>query len=182
MLNVVQRTNLVEKLKGFSSNFNPFLKKTKATLSGVLLIDGNKICQKVNTTYLEKLGCLVELVDTAREALEKLVLPYKIIFLDENLPDCSSNVLINLIRNDQQNINKDTPIIVTTSSWPSKSFIKKYLDLGANEIFIKPIIVTDFKRVLNKYMCFAKFKEVAYLSDRPLAQKKIKHQYIIPNP
>lgn len=155
------RANLAEKIRGFGNNFHPALKKpleqlnlvTKSarySLSKVLSIDDNKVCQKINLTHLENLGCFVELVDTARAALEKLVSPYKIIFLDVNLPDCSSDVLINLIRNDESNINKDTPIIVT-SSWLNESLKKNYLNIGVNEVYIKPIIELDFKKILQAY-------------------------------
>lgn len=155
------RSNLVEKFRDFGNNFYPAAKKSldqlnlatknrKCILSRILSIDENRICQKINATHLEKLGCLVELVGTARAALEKLVHPYKIIFLDVNLPDCSSDVLINLIRSDERNINKNTPIIVT-SSWLSEPFIKNYLTIGVNEVCIKPIVATDFKKILRIY-------------------------------
>ena len=155
------RANLVKKIRGFRHNFHPGFKKpleppnlaaknSQNSLSKVLSIDDNKVCQKINLTHLEKLGCLVELVDTARAALEKLVLPYKIIFLDVNLPDCSSDVLINLIRNDESNINKDTPIIVT-SSWLNEPLRKNYLNIGVNEVCVKPIIELDFKKILQTY-------------------------------
>lgn len=157
--------NIIEKCKDFRYHFHPALKnilpkspnkfnlstkKNTCLLSKVLSIDEDKICQKIHVAHLEKLGCLVELVDTARAALEKLAFPYKIIFLDVNLPDCSSDTLVNLIRNDERNVNKDTPIIVT-SSWLSESFIKKYLAIGINEVYIKPIISMDFKKILRTY-------------------------------
>lgn len=155
------RTNLVEKFKGLGNNLHPALKKSskqrnlatknaRYSLSKVLSIDDNKVCQKINLTHLEKLGCLVELVDTARAALEKLVSPYKIIFLDVNLPDCSSDVLVSLIRNDESNINKDTPIIVT-SSWINQPLRKNYLNIGVNEVYVKPIVELDFKKILETY-------------------------------
>ena len=66
------------------------------------------------------------------------------------MPDCSSDVLINLIRNDESNINKGTPIIVT-SSWLNESLKKNYLNIGVNEVYVKPIIELDFKKILQTY-------------------------------
>lgn len=154
------RTNLVEKIKCFG-NLYPVLKKpleelslpiknVNGSLSKVLSVDASQICQKINVNNLEKLGCMVESVNSARTALDKLSSPYQIILLDVNLPDCSINLLINLIRSDQGNVNQKTPIVLT-SSWLNKSFKKNYLDLGVNAIYIKPIQKKDFKKILQNY-------------------------------
>lgn len=155
------RTNLVEKIKCFGNNFYPVLKKpleesrlpTKnisGPISKVLSVDASKICQKINVNHLEKLGCEVESVHFARSALDKLSVPFQVILLDVNLPDCSIDLLINLIRCDMGNVNQKTPIVLT-SSWLNKSCKKIYLDLGVNEIYIKPIQKKDFKRILQNY-------------------------------
>ncbi|MFZ0218845.1 MAG: response regulator [Candidatus Aquirickettsiella sp.] len=153
------RTNLVEKIKDFGNSFHPVLKKpleelnlpfknTNHSLSRVLSIDDNKICQTINVNYLQKFGCYVECVHSARSALEKLTLPYKVILLDINLPDCSTKMLINLIRSDERNVNQTVPIVLT-SSWLSETFKKNYLVLGVDEIYIKPMKEKDFKKILQ---------------------------------
>jgi CheY-like chemotaxis protein len=153
------RTSLVEKIKDFGSSFHPILKKpveelslpTKnvgGTIAKILSIDDNKICQKINANQLQKFGCIVECVNSARGALEKLTSAYQIILLDAHLPDCSVEVLINLIRNDEGNINQKVPIILT-SSWLNESFKKNYLALDVDEIYVKPIQENDFKKILQ---------------------------------
>ncbi len=155
------RANLVEKIKCFGNNFYPVLKKpleepslptknVSDSISKVLSVDASKICQKINVNNLEKLGCMVESVHSARCALDKLSAPFQVILLDVNLSDCSIDLLINLIRCDMGNVNQNTPIVLT-SSWLNKSCKKKYLDLGVNEIYIKPIQEKDFKRILQNY-------------------------------
>ncbi len=154
------RTNLVEKIKDFSNSVYPILKKNlegslsirniNQSLPLVLSIDDNKICQKINLNYLQKFGCYVDCVHSARAALEKLVLSYKVIFLDVNLPDCSTELLIDLIRSDEGNINQTAPIILT-SSWLTDASKRNYLTLGVNEVYIKPIKEKDFKRILINY-------------------------------
>ena len=155
------RTNLVEKIKCFGNNLYPALKKPleelslptrdmSDSLSKVLSVDASKICQKINVNNLENLGCIVEPVHSARSALDKLSSSYQVILLDVNLPDCSIYLLINLIRSDVGNVNQKTPIVLT-SSWLNKSYKKIYLDLGVNEIYIKQIQKTDFKRILQNY-------------------------------
>lgn len=154
------RTNLVEKIKDFGNSFHPMLKKPlegslsiknfNQSLARILSIDDNKICQKINLNHLQKFGCYVDCVHSARAALEKLILSYKVIFLDVNLPDCSTNVLINLIRSDEGNINQTVPIILT-SSWLTDASKRNYLALGVNAVYIKPIKEKDFKRILRDY-------------------------------
>lgn len=155
------RTNLIEKIKDFGNIFNPVLKKplielrlpiknVSDSLTRVLSIDDNKICQKINVSHLEKFGCIVECVDSARHALEKLTFAYQVILLDVNLPDCSIDVLVNLIRSDEGNVNRTIPIILT-SSWLNEACKQHYLTLGVNEVYIKPIQEKDFKKILQNY-------------------------------
>jgi CheY-like chemotaxis protein len=158
------RANLVEKIKDFGNSFHPVLKKPLVelgfpiknlsnSLTRILSIDDNNICQKINVNYLEKLGCRVECVNSARSALEKLTLSYQVILLDVNLPDCSIDVLVNLIRSDERNVNQTAPIVLT-SSWLNESFKQHYLTLGVDEVYIKPMQEKDFKKILQKTRVF----------------------------
>lgn len=154
------RTNLVEKIKDIGNNFSPILKKplegggwiknANKSLVRILSIEDNQICQKINQNHLQKLGCYVDCVYSARAALEKLALSYKMIFLNVNLPDCSTEVLIHLIRSDEKNINQTAPIILT-SSWLANVSKGHYLALGVNEVYIKPIKEKDFEEILKNY-------------------------------
>jgi CheY-like chemotaxis protein len=155
------RNSLVEKIKDFGNSFHPVfrksleevnlpIKKVNHSLARILSIDDNKICQTINVNHLQKFGCYVECVNSARSALEKLALSYKVIFLDVNLPDCSTDVLINLIRSDKGNVNQTVPIILT-SSWLNETFKKNYLALGVDEVYLKPIYEKNFKKILQNY-------------------------------
>ena len=154
------RTHLVEKIKDFGNSLHPGLKKSLAenlpmkntgqSVTRILSIDDNKICQKINVSHLQKFGCYVECVHSARRALEKLTLSYKVILLDVNLPDCSTKIFINLIRSDERNVNQRSPIVLT-SSWLNDACKKNYLALGVNEVYLKPIQEKDFKKILQNY-------------------------------
>lgn len=155
------RTNLMEKIKDFGSSFHPTLKKPLEELSfpiknvrnplpRILSIDDNKICQKINVNNLQKFGCIVECVNSARSALDKLSSSYQVVLLDVNLPDCSIDLLINLIRSDERNVNQKVPIVLT-SSWLHENCKKNYLAIGVNEVYIKPMKENDFKKILQNY-------------------------------
>ncbi|KAF5271618.1 hypothetical protein FQR65_LT05239 [Abscondita terminalis] len=155
------RANLVEKIKDFGSSFHPTLKKpleelnfpiknVRDPLPKILSIDDNKICQKINVNNLQKFGCVVECVNSARSALDKLSSAYEIILVDVNLPDCGIDLLINLIRSDERNVNQKVPIVLT-SSWLHETCKKNYLAIGINEVYIKPMQENDFKKILQNY-------------------------------
>jgi CheY-like chemotaxis protein len=155
------RTNLVEKIKDLGGSFHPSLKKPLEELNlpiknvrdsspRILSIDDNKICQKINVNNLQKFGCAVECVNSARSALDKLSSSYEVILLDVNLPDCSIDLLINLIRSDERNVNQKVPIVLT-SSWLHETCKKNYLAIGVNEVYIKPMQEKDFKKILQNY-------------------------------
>lgn len=153
------RTHLVKKIKCFGNCLHPVFKKPLEELSlstkdvtdarpRILSIDDDKICQKINVNQLQKLGCVVDCVSSARSALEKLTLAYQVILLDIHLPDCSIDVLINLIRSDEGNVNQKVPIILT-SSWLNESFKRNYLSLDIDEVYVKPMHEKDFKKILQ---------------------------------
>lgn len=155
------RNNLMEKIKDLGSSFHPPLKKPLEELSfpvknvcnplpRILSIDDNKICQKINVNNLQKFGCTVECVNSARSALDKLNSSYQVILLDVNLPDCSIDLLINLIRSDERNVNQKVPIVLT-SSWLHETCKKNYLAIGVNEVYIKPMQENDFKKILQNH-------------------------------
>jgi CheY-like chemotaxis protein len=125
-------------------------KISKSIKPSVLSIDNNKICQKVNKTLLEKLGCFVELADTAKEALENCATAYEIIFLEIRLTDFPGEKLVDFIRHGDQSRNKSTPIIII-SNWIDVAFKKKCFFMKIDAVFTKPMLIENFKAVLQKY-------------------------------
>lgn len=116
----------------------------------VLSIDNSRICQKVNETILKKLGCLVELAETAKEALEKIKMPYEIIFLEACLPNFKGELIVDLIRCHEQSLNRNTPIVII-SSWFELNFRKQYFARGVDAVFTKPLLLQDFKKILQHF-------------------------------
>ena len=153
------RTNLVERIKDFGNSFHPVLKKPLEELSlstkhgtdsltRILSIDDDRICQKIIVNQLQKFGCQVDCVNSARSALEKLTSAFQVILLDVHLPDCSIDVFVNLIRSNEGNVNQKVPIILA-SSWLNESCKKNYLTLDVDEVYVKPMQEKDFKKILQ---------------------------------
>jgi two-component system, sensor histidine kinase RetS len=115
-----------------------------------LSIDNSKICQKINTILLKKLGCWVELAETAQETLEKITLPYEIIFLEILLPNFDVALLLDFMRHHEGSLHRKTPIAIISSGVTS-TFKKKCFSMGADAVFSKPMRLQDFKFILRRF-------------------------------
>ncbi|WP_019215705.1 response regulator [Legionella tunisiensis] len=89
----------------------------------------------------------LSLATTVKEALEYLNRQvFHCILLDIGLPDISGEELLPLIRN--HSLNKNTPIIVI-SSHVNEAIQLKYLQLGANHIYAKPISLNTLQQLVE---------------------------------
>ncbi|WP_019215262.1 response regulator [Legionella tunisiensis] len=119
---------------------------TKAQL---LIIEDNHICQQI---YLAILGNYyhIELAETAAEALECLSKKvYHCIILDLGLPDTSGIEVLSSTRNNA--LNKATPIIII-SAHMSNDIKQICLQLGANEVYTKPIDSVLLRHVIENFL------------------------------
>lgn len=114
----------------------------------VLLIEDNRICQKVSVLQLERLGYAVELAETGKQAIaliEKKT--YCAIISDLSLPDISGEEIIKFARKCERS--RFTPFILQTAQ---ETFNEKqyYLDLGADIFLLKPISLGELKQSIEK--------------------------------
>ena len=103
----------------------------------VLMVEDNKVQQKILMHQLEQLSYQVEIAENAGMAIEFVKnKPYTLIFVDLGLPDRPGETVIQEIR--KSTLNQSTPIIVCTAH-ASAEKEQQCLDLGANKILIKPV-------------------------------------------
>jgi len=127
--------------------YNSLIKTSKQTLRlarsyRVLLVEDDVFAQKVSQTFLQQLGCRVELAMCAEEALNKLKpKAYDLIFMDLGLPDKSGLETTTLIRS-TPGINQSTPIIgLTAHSSPGDEL--KCRNAGMNDFITKPASIKE---------------------------------------
>lgn len=113
----------------------------------VLLVEDDNIIQIVHSSYLEKLGCDVDIVGLGKEALVKINNQYDIIFMDMGLPDIDGTILVKEFR---KKTGKHVPIIAITG-YSSETSREDYLAAGTDDIAIKPVFLEQLESLLGKY-------------------------------
>lgn len=112
----------------------------------VLLVEDDRIVQKVHRSMLERLGYLVDIADTGEQALIMFPRGYDIIIMDIGLPDISGLKVIEAIRVDR--IAKHTPIIAITA-YVQTDIKNDCLKAGADAVAIKPINADELKELMH---------------------------------
>ena len=114
-------------------------------MTQLLIIEDNFICQHVYFSLLSDYQ--LTLAETAQQALETLTTKFfDCILLDLGLPDKPGEALLPLIRANP--LHKDTSIIVI-SAHVDESLGKQCLALGANHIYIKPVLPTMLRQLVE---------------------------------
>lgn len=113
------------------------MEKQKDAIRLSLVVEDNKIQQKLLKCYLEQLNYQVEVVECADIAIKLITnKSYALILTDLGLPDQSGEIVIQAVRASQ--LNQSVPVIVCTAH-ASKEKERECLELGANKVLIKPI-------------------------------------------
>ncbi len=115
-----------------------------------LIVEDNKLNQKVATKVLTKLGLTV---DTARDGQEAIIALsthyYDIVFMDVQMPEMDGLEATRLIREGVEGIeNPDVPIVAMTAHAGAKECI----DAGMNDYLSKPIIRDVVKEKVLKWL------------------------------
>lgn len=103
------------------------------TKQRVLVIEDDKISQRITQLFLEKMGFEVNCVGTGRQAL-KLYQDYDLIISDLGLPDIDGITICKTIRN--QSVKSQIPIIALTAN----DFCEQAcLEAKFNDFIVKPV-------------------------------------------
>jgi len=127
-----------------------FLLEEKTRNTRILLVEDNKINQKVVLKMLEKTLCSVDLAINGREAVERVCRQkYDLIFMDIQMPVMSGVEATVKIRSD---INKEyIPIIAMTAN-AMKGDREKYIEAGMDDYISKPLKRDDLYKLLLKWL------------------------------
>lgn len=114
----------------------------------ILVVEDEKIVQKVYAILLGELGCRVDVTSTLREALQADHASYDLILLDFLLPDGKGTELACYIRKREQIEQRSkTPIVVVTGTLGSE-VEKECLLVGVNQIMEKPVSFQNLHMLL----------------------------------
>lgn len=116
----------------------------------ILLVEDNRINQKVISLQLKKLGYRADIVNDGKECLNVLTKQkYDILLMDCEMPVLDGYETTKVIRESETNgINT---IIIGLSGNPLEDDKNKYLKIGMDDYLTKPIPINTLKDILNKW-------------------------------
>jgi len=122
----------------------------------ILLVEDDPLVRKVHLlmlTNLNKVSQYELVIDVAEDGFIALELikknTYMLIFMDIGLPGLSGIEVIKEIRKLDNNHN-NIPIIALTAY--TKNYHEEAKNVGANDVFTKPIKIEDLKKIVNTYI------------------------------
>jgi len=123
----------------------------------ILLVEDNKLNQRVLVKMLENMGCRVDVAENGREALSrmKFTLPpeerpqYDLIFMDIQMPVLDGLKATSMIRAQEQEENR-VPIVAITAH-AMKGDREHFLEQGMDGYLSKPVRKEDLRAVLRQY-------------------------------
>jgi CheY-like chemotaxis protein/anti-sigma regulatory factor (Ser/Thr protein kinase) len=127
---------------------------TLAQALRVLLVEDNKLNQKVVSKMLEKEGCLIDAAENGQVAIKKLRLTeppeqrpvYDIIFMDIQMPVMDGLQATGVIRRYNQSIT-----VVALTAHAMKGDREKFIEAGMNDYLAKPVHREELQEILNRH-------------------------------
>jgi CheY-like chemotaxis protein len=114
----------------------------------LLVVEDNKINQKIARLLLEQMGCHVEIAENAAAALQFSPADFDMIFMDLGLPDMDGFQAAQQIRTKQNG--KHVPIIAMTAHVFAHDQERCY-QVGMNEVVAKPIMREHLLTVIKRW-------------------------------
>ena len=117
----------------------------------ILVVDDTKINLKVISSLLKRNKVKVDTAESGALAIEKATLKkYDIIFLDRMMPVMDGVETLKKMREVENFVNADTPIIALTADAVEGAY-QTYIDLGFDDYLAKPIEPVKLENTLKKY-------------------------------
>jgi signal transduction histidine kinase/CheY-like chemotaxis protein len=116
----------------------------------IMVVDDNKINQKVIEGFLEKTPHTTTMIDSAQIAINRLEKEkFDLILMDIEMPELKGDEATKLIRQSDDETIKNIPIIALTGN-ALPDDIEQYYACGMNGIITKPIDIDILKSTVNK--------------------------------
>ncbi|MFP4379773.1 MAG: response regulator [Candidatus Sumerlaeia bacterium] len=127
------------------------LEKVEDRTADILLVEDNKVNQRVAVKILTKMGHRVDFVDNGKLALGAVQKKqYDIVFMDCQMPEMDGYEATQAIRNLEGDVSR-IPIIAMTAN-AMKGDREKCLDAGMDDYTSKPIKRQELMELIEKYL------------------------------
>lgn len=118
----------------------------------MFVADDNEMNLEVITALLEILDIRVEKAGGGQEAIDRLDRErFDLIFTDDIMPEIGGRQVMRHIRDNQESVSHDTPIVVLTANAVAGAR-EEYIGLGFDDYMTKPIDVDVLQKILIKYL------------------------------
>ena len=126
--------------------------KLYAPEAKVLVVDDNEMNLKVIELLLKESAIQLDFASGGRESLEmSRKKKYDLILMDHMMPELDGIETLHLLRQEPDNLNKETPVIALTANAVG-DMIQKYLEEGFSDYLSKPVRVEQLEGTLKKYL------------------------------
>ena len=116
----------------------------------ILVAEDNKVNQQVMWSLLNRLGYRATLVDNGQRVLERLnEEQFDLIFMDIQMPQMDGVAATKVIRT--QHRDPRYPVIVALTANAVREDLEGYLNMGMNDLLVKPYLIEDMQGLLAKY-------------------------------
>ena len=117
-----------------------------------LIVDDNKLNVIVAKRFLEKINGRIDSAYGGEEALGKMrKTKYDLIFMDHMMPEPDGIRTYELSLEDNENVNRETPVIMMTANALS-GVREEYLEKGFADYLSKPIEIGEMLRIIKQYV------------------------------
>ena len=118
----------------------------------ILLVEDNKINQRIAMLHLEKLGYEVDLAENGEEAVDRFLKnPYRLIFMDIMMPVLDGLEATKKIRMKEQERSVRHPIkIIAMTANAMKGDREMCLEAGMSDYISKPFKAEDLKEIIER--------------------------------
>jgi CheY-like chemotaxis protein len=144
--------NLASKFVKSIDNIPVYNEKFTAPDAKILIVDDVTMNLKVMVSLLKYTKIQMDTVQSGKECLEYITKKkYDIIFLDHMMPEMDGIEVLNIMHTMDNNLNKDTPIIMLTAN-AIVGAQEEYLELGFTDYMSKPVREDKLKELIMKYL------------------------------
>jgi len=120
--------------------------------ANILVVDDTKINLKVIAALLKRTNAKLDLADGGMQSFEMTkTKKYDIIFMDHMMPEPDGVQTLHMIRNDKDNPNVNTPIVVLTANAIAGAK-EQYMQDGFDAYLSKPVKPEALEDTLRKYL------------------------------
>lgn len=130
-----------------------------APSANVLVVDDTRANVIVVRAFLKRVGILPDLAGGGLEAVQKCCENrYDVIFMDHMMPECDGVEAMHMIKEKQESMNADTPIVILTAN-AIKGSEEEYKKMGFDDYLSKPVDSASLIKMVRRYLPDEKVQE-----------------------